>query len=639
MRKDFFTICLMLPVLVFSQEGTRPLHSNINYHYGDLLKCGPPDRGISNPAGRPSAGLSLPFMEDFSYAPVNNYPDPNLWSDASVYVNTGMPIAPPSIGVATFDGLNRHGYPYNPDLTNMLASLPADTLTSRGINLYSYGSQPLDPATDNVGLSFYYQARGNGEVPEVPDSLVLDLYKPIKNQWVPHVWYTKGVANANLIDTSFKRVFIKIRDTAYFHDGFKFRFRNSATVAGNFDHWHVDYIYLNKNRDSIADTNYNDLTFAHMPGPLLKDYSSMPWQQYFASEMALKYSVRIKNNNYQPVNMSYAMNIFDTAGTQLHTYGGELTNLNPFKPFGYSQYAKHANPQFGYAFPLMTDSTDYTVRHYVYRTGTANDFIPRNDTILQNVQFRNYYAIDDGSAETGYYVLGTGGKIAVKVRINVKDTLQSVRIYFDPVGGVKTNKLTHRFRLSVWSGNENGPGNLLYQDGKDLYPDYFSDGFKGVPEYRLTGAISQRILPPGIYYIGIQQFVATGITVGFDRNYDFHTNTYFDSGNGWEQSQIGGSVMIRPVFGEVVPAPVGLGDDVAGQHTYVYPNPVNDLLNVQTELTGDVQYRISNTAGQLVAQGQVDEGINMQSVSNGLYLLELHVSGVIAHRQKIIVQH
>jgi len=37
-----------------------------------------------------------------------------LWEDDDVYINGTYPIDPPTIGVATFDGLARDGHPYNP---------------------------------------------------------------------------------------------------------------------------------------------------------------------------------------------------------------------------------------------------------------------------------------------------------------------------------------------------------------------------------------------------------------------------------------------------------------------------------------------------------------------------------------------
>ena len=63
--------------------------------------------------------LTVPFWDDFSYAdtgsPANNSysPSPRLWAEGSntVRVNTGLDIAPPTVGIATFDGVGADGQP------------------------------------------------------------------------------------------------------------------------------------------------------------------------------------------------------------------------------------------------------------------------------------------------------------------------------------------------------------------------------------------------------------------------------------------------------------------------------------------------------------------------------------------------
>ena len=91
--------------------------------------------------------IDLPFFDDFSKD--NIYPDAGLWLDSNVFINRDYPIAPPTLGVATFDGVSKSGCPYDTTLTNSGASLPADTLTSKPINLF---------LSDSVYLTFFWQA-------------------------------------------------------------------------------------------------------------------------------------------------------------------------------------------------------------------------------------------------------------------------------------------------------------------------------------------------------------------------------------------------------------------------------------------------------------------------------------------------
>jgi len=65
--------------------------------------------------------------------------------DSNVYINTGFAIAPISLGVATFDGLNKNGYAYNIDVPANYSG-PADVLTSNYINLEATNTHIYSPA-------------------------------------------------------------------------------------------------------------------------------------------------------------------------------------------------------------------------------------------------------------------------------------------------------------------------------------------------------------------------------------------------------------------------------------------------------------------------------------------------------------
>jgi len=633
MNKTFLYLSIILVVLtanLWSQEGLRPLYANPAIIEAGIQSPAPDVSTLKKSAN----SISLPFFDDFNYCWSSVYPDKNRWMDSSAYINHGYGIAPPSLGVATLDGINKRGYPYQPELTNLVLSFPADTLTSAEINLKTHNGQPIDPSADKVGFSFYYQPRGYGDAPEINDSLIVDFYKPAQKTWQSKVWHTRGYADANKVDSGFKRTFLYLRDTAYFHDGFKFRFRNSATNIGNFDHWHIDYVYLHKNRDSIADTTYNDLTFGVLPGPLLKNYSSMPWQQYRSEEMAPSYAVRIKNSSGLGINMSYQMRVLAAAGSTLHSYDGTFANLQPFAPGGYSSYQPHKQPIHGYTFQHMTDSTDFTILHYVYRTGTTKDFVPENDTVKLKQSFRNYYAWDDGGAESGYYVLGTGSKIACKFVLNQADTLQGLRIYFDRTGSVSAANTVQRFKIILWAANGNEPGDVILQSG-DMYPKIQNQGNRDIYEYKLSLPGSQRVLQAGTYFIGIQQFISTGITIGFDRNYDFGTNVYYSTGKTWAQSQFHGSLLMRPVLGKIVPTPVGLNEQVAIEWD-LYPNPANTHLLFRGLLPGT--FNLLTMDGRLVMQGTTDQVVDVTTLPNGLYMVNTQINGVIQSK-KIIIQH
>ncbi|MBL7911420.1 MAG: T9SS type A sorting domain-containing protein [Bacteroidia bacterium] len=621
---------LLLTATSFAQEGIKPLTANINYLYGDLKVVSNENTSIQQ---NKAASLTLPFLDDFSYSPTKSYPNQSLWSDSSTYINSGFGIAPLSIGVATFDGLNKRGYPYTPNLANMSSSLPADTLTSKAINLAPFSSPVVDTS---LALSFYYQARGNGDNPEITDSLLVDCYKPLEGKWKTE-WFKRGNSSPNTLDTMFKRAFIQVKDTAYLHDGFKFRFRNKATTAGDFDHWHVDYVYFNNNRNSFLDTTYNDYSIGYIPSPYLKNYSSMPWRQYDTADRAYKNTVFIRNNGTNIGTLNYSNNTYDKTNTFVNNYiGGSFPSLGVFDTAGWLNHAPMTNPTYNYTFAPMTNTQEYTIKHYIFRT--SPDFISQNDTVLQKQTFSNYYAFDDGSAEGGYYVNGVGGKMATKYTLRVSDTLRAVRIYFDPVGSITLSQ-SYYFRINIWLPGTSGPGLVLYRDSVKN-PAYYSNGtFNKFSEYALTTPL---ILSPGTYYIGMQQQVATGIVVGFDKNIDHSSSLYYDSGNGWTQSSIRGSIMMRPVFGSELP--VGLKENLTSKNNLfsIYPNPASDQFMIRSEQIDNASYTLVNTMGQTVIENKIEsqqQSVTTENLSNGIYFLILKVKGQLVQQNKIIIQH
>ena len=107
--------------------------------------------------------LVLPFFDDFSYD--SNTVTSNLWFQSSVFVNRTYALNPPTIGVATFDGLDAFGFAR--DFNQFNNSEPSDTLLSRQIDL---------SLSNSVYLMFYYQAKGIGDSPELQDKLVLEFF-------------------------------------------------------------------------------------------------------------------------------------------------------------------------------------------------------------------------------------------------------------------------------------------------------------------------------------------------------------------------------------------------------------------------------------------------------------------------------
>src|ERR1700740_1648681 len=292
--------------------------------------------------------LTLPFYDEFSYA--GPFPDTTKWPNSqSVFVNHTKAIAPPTLGVATFDGLNKFGYPYNSTIAsnnlNTLTSVASDTLNSAPIRLDSLPALQLSlsPA-DSVYLSFYYQGMGYWEKPEPTASFNLDLYSPKDTTWT-QVWSLGGYTYAP--DSSWHLVMIPILDTSYFHNGFKFRFRNLSGACGDIDHWHIDAVYLSNNRTnndtmfSSVGHAFNDVSFVYDLQSPLKNYSQMPFNQYAGTaDMKDSIGVCLRSNFSNTVSIGSSYRFYDNSGSVINSTTNGSNNLSPYNSSGYC--ADHA---------------------------------------------------------------------------------------------------------------------------------------------------------------------------------------------------------------------------------------------------------------------------------------------------------
>lgn len=626
-------ILMLFGVNLFSQEELRPLSGNIN-----LPNISP--KVNQNKKVAITSSLKLPFFDDFSYAYKSPYPSVKNWSDSSVYINSGFGIAPISLGVATFDGLNKKGYPYAINAP-VSYSGPADFLTSNPINLKSIATSTstthyYSPA-DSIFLSFYYQAEGFGEAPEPNDSICVDFFKPRQNKW-KRVWGKAGY-NPSASDTSFYRVKIPIADTAYCDSLFKFRFRNNATTSGSLDHWHIDYVQI-KSEYYYYDTINNDVAFVYKPSSFLKNYSVIPYRQYIPSlEKGTGFRNYIRNNFKDPAQSLYSYSITTATGSTIPT-DSYVTIDNPgILPFANNGYFNGlaATPIFTLQ-PFQntfSDSTFFTIRHTI--TNTAGDIQNYNDTLSYIQKFSNYFAYDDGTAEQGYYLNTYGAKTAMRFTLNVPDTLKSVRIYFDPIldGNIIQGSA---FRLMVWNSPSGVPSTLIYKDSL-MYPEYLSGEYNLKPTYPLTSCLQ---LGAGTYFIGIQQITNKGLNIGFDRNTNHKDALYYDIGNGWVQSSIPGSLMINPVLGCVDPPIfVGLNSYEKTNQVRVFPNPAQNVITVsmpgnQLETS---ELEITNALGQTVFAKTItsNEEIDIRNLSNGLYFIHLKGNSLNISSQKLII--
>lgn len=561
----------------------------------------------------PTKGL----LDDFSYD--GPYPDTSMWLDNTVFINRGYGKAPITVGIATFEGLNAKGYPYNFAVGNT-SSISADSLTSKPIDL-NY------PAGDSIYLSFFCQPQGLGEKPETADSLVLEFKAPgITSPW-KQIWNKSGstlVTN----DSSWTRVMIPITDTAmYLKKGFQFRFRNYATVSGNLDHWHIDYVYLNRLR-SKTDTIFSDIAWVYNATPLLKNYRVMPWKQFLRSELRDSVPNWIRNNYsiLQNINYDYQLTNDNTPAT-IGTFNGSVNLL----PFDSTHIYTDCDVDLGCieavaldtnVFPAsLTAPTQFSLKHFY--TNTLGDLKAFNDTITARQDFSNYFAYDDGTAENAVGINYLNAQLAEKFLLNVGDTLQCIDIYFNPI---IINATLYSFLLNVWNDNAGVPGTAVYTSASVLTPAYPQMGQNKMTRYKLEPPL---YLNPGTFYIGFTQKTDQFLNIGQDKNTNSQDKIFSKTSGGWSPSPLTGSLLMHPLFGaeadfvgiENIPAP-------EERSFIVYPNPANDKLYIKRSADQSIQksmYTIIDLYGREVMKDVLNasESIDISGLSEGIYFIRI----------------
>ncbi len=569
--------------------------------------------------------LCLPFFDDFSNpnrwlgdqgGPCTDtvYPSspavhPNnlLWADRGAYINGTYPIDPPGYGVATLDGLNSIGKPYN-------LSIPygsADTLSSRPIYLGG-------PLLDSVFLSFFYQAAGIGDPPDANDSLLLQ-FRLQDSTWVT-VWSTLNSEGATV--QPFRLVMINVSEPQYRYDGFQFRFRNYATRNGNNDHWHIDYVFLDQNR-SRADTLFRDVAFSEPPPSMLNRYHSMPWRQFRANQESMlrsQMSVRTLNLFNTANNTNFQDSLLVTSSDGLIGITPSESAAIPAEGYYTYFHQNHSVPESAAGY--NDDSMSLTWRLRLRPSGDINPF---NDSLFIRQNFYNYYAYDDGSAERAYGLIGLGARLAYRFETTIPDTLYSVYIHWAYVTGGSSDKF---FSLLVFRDIDTmgtlEPDSILYQD--DFLAPKYPDSVNGWWLYNL-----REPLPiDGIFYIGWLQSQDGLLNVGFDRNTDASGQLFFNIGDVWLRSSLPGTVMMRPQTGpnyRVYPT-LGIAPQAAELGSLMlYPNPSAAHIRVLMSpelMSRNWTYRIYDLNGAVQMQGQyVEGGLSIEALPPAMYMLEL----------------
>jgi hypothetical protein len=489
------------------------------------------------------------------------------------------------------------------------------------------------PVQNDTWLSFFYQPQGLGDEPEPGDSLTVEFYSPLSSKW-RSVWSVEGRPLA-----PFTRVWIQVDDTSYFHTGFRFRFKNYASLPksqsfigydSNADHWNIDYVYLDKGR-SETDTSIKDVSMITNLASILKSYESVPWNHFpdaFRTEIRPSLKITYRNNDITTRNVTRFFQIRDLmSGSAPYTLPGGAVNVEPGEKHEYEF-------PFNYPFDETNyDSAIFSIKSYLV---TDEDDYKWNDTITRYQVFNNYYAYDDGTAEAGYGLSGegtAGASVAYRFKNYKEDTLRSVRMYFNRTAD---NSSQVYFRLAVWDNDENNdrPGNLIYSLPGNK-PEYLDELNKFS-----TYTLDTLLVVSEFFYVGWIQTSTALMNVGFDKNNNNRNNIFYNLGQEWFNSSFNGSLMIRPVFGKRS-AGTSSVNNLASNELQVFPNPASDFIRFELpSYTSDFPATISifNLQGKLVSSIKVkDENIPVFNLLPGMYVLRAEIPGSGTYNTKLLI--
>ncbi len=536
-----------------------------------------------------------------------------LWEDDDVFINGNYPVNPPTVGVATFDGLSRTGLPYVPG--NYSAFGIADRLTSVPINM-------LYPASDSIYLSFFVQPQGlSGDNQSQPqDSLVLEFYAPQEDLWY-RVW---GRQHSILIP--FQQVMIPIKEFKYLQSGFRMRFMNYATLSGAFDHWHLDYVRLGRDRN-IADTALTDVAWLYPEASILETYTSVPFNKFSQSPgtyMAQSVSILQRNLADEDRFITWRMQAGLVGGPVLFdppTYGNNTSN-NAHTIFPSVHPINSPPNNFQFDPGLSEDAAFWRVR---FITNATPDFNRYNDTITFVQELSNYYAYDDGSAEAGYFLNASGAQLAYRFDMVGGDSLRAIRMYFLPLANPPPDQQPHQgnFLITIWKQLTPEPV-IIHQNFSFSSPEYRDHGHDKFVEYPLDSTLWVE----GTFFIGWTQTSAAKMNLGFDRNRNNNNKIFFKTGNNWQNTTFQGSLMMRPVFVSAVDPFLGVADELpTGDGMLLYPNPTSDLFTVRMSDApkGGERVQCLDPTGRLLLEEalRADGVVATHGLSNGLHLVRV----------------
>lgn len=213
----------------------------------------------------------------------------------------------------------------------------------------------------------------------------------------------------------------------------------------------------------------------------------------------------------------------------------------------------------------------------------------------------------------------------------IQDTIRAIQICFND-SYMDANK--RAFDLMVWDDNNGSPGNVLHAEEEVMVEQ--EDFINGFYRYRIPGGVPVK----GIFYVGWKQRSESFLNAGFDVNTPHKGKQFYWINGEWNQSQVDGSVMIRPVVGE--PLKITGIDDIFTKNNNIiriWPNPASDHITVEKgdlPLSGQTYISIYDLSGRELIKVEDSDRIDITSLQKGIYIVITRYNGKTVGYNRLI---
>ncbi|GEN73372.1 reprolysin-like metallopeptidase [Chryseobacterium lathyri] len=297
------------------------------------------------------------------------------------------------------------------------------------------------------------------------------------------------------------------------------------------------------------------------------------------------------------------------------------TYIVRYKKVSEATWQQITTPSSNITLPNLTDGTAYEVQVAAVCSGTPGAYSASSNFTTPGLTYCTVSSDDD-----------TDDHIANVTLANLNNT-SSASLYTDystnPALQVNLVAGT-QYTLSVGKGWLSGTG--PYSGATSAWIDFNRNGNFEDSERILTSTTTTASPVTATFTVPATAVTGLGLRMRVGMLYTTTANQY-----------IGNACGAYGTYGEfedynvVVTAALGTKDIANPQDgIQLYPNPASDILNV-TKVSDKAAYKIYNTAGQLVGNGNINDGkINVSSLVKGGYVITIDEKGKDQFRSKFI---